>query len=129
MLLVKTQLSPSTIHGLGVVATEPIAAGAEIWRFQDGFDLEKSAEDLANLPPTAQDWFKTYGYLDHHHNQYILSFDNARFINHSEDPNVRPDYERHRCGVGIAGRAIAVGEELTINYREIEKASFLDCKV
>ena len=126
MLLVKTSLSDSTIHGLGVVASESIAAGAEIWRFEEGFDLEKTPEEIAQLPPVAQNWFKKSGYLDHHLNQYILSFDNARFINHSEDPNVRPDYEKHRCAVGIAARAIAAGEELTINYREIEKASFLD---
>jgi SET domain-containing protein len=129
MLLVKTTLSQSAIHGLGVMATEPIAAGAEIWRFQEGFDLEKSPEEITALPYNAQEWFKRFGYLDHRHNQYILSFDDARFINHSDNPNVRPNYEAHKCGVGIAARAIAAGEELTINYREIEKASFLDCKV
>jgi uncharacterized protein len=128
MLLVKTTLSDSTIHGMGVIAAEPIAAGAEIWRFQEGFDLEKSPEEIAKLPQIAQEWFKIFAYLDHHHHQYILSFDNARFINHSDDPNVRPDYDRHKCGVGVAARAIGEGEELTINYREIEKASFLDCK-
>jgi hypothetical protein len=128
MLLVKTTLSQSTIHGVGVCAAEPIAKGAQVWRFEEGFDLEKSADEIAKLPEIAREWFKTYGYLDHRLNQYILSFDNARFINHSEEPNVRPDFECHRCGVGVAARHIAAGEELTIDYREIEKASFLDCK-
>jgi SET domain-containing protein len=128
MLLVRTTLSPSTIHGLGVVATEPIAAGAEVWRFQEDFDLQKSPEEIAKLPDIAREWFKTFGYHDHRLDQFILSFDNARFINHSEDPNVRPDFERHRCGVGIASRPIAAGEELTIDYREVDKSSFLVCK-
>jgi SET domain-containing protein len=128
MLLVKTTLSSSTIHGLGVVAIDAIDKGTPIWQFKEGFDLEKSPEEIAKLPEIAREWFKTYGYHDHRLNQYILSFDNARFINHSDDPNVRPDFEGHRCGIGVASRPIAAGEELTINYREIEKASFLDCK-
>lgn len=127
MLLVKTALFQSAIHGLGVVAVEPIAQGAAVWRFEAGFDLEKSPEEIAKLPEVAREWFKTYGYHDQRLNQFILSFDNARFINHSQEPNVRPDFGGHRCGVGIAVRPIPAGEELTIDYREIDKASFLDC--
>jgi uncharacterized protein len=127
MLVVKTALNQSTIHGLGVFAAEAISKGTEVWRFQEGFDLEKDVADLAALPVVAREWFKTYGYHDHRQDIYILSFDNARHINHSEDPNIRPDFQNHRCGIGIAARDIAVGEELTIDYREIEKESFLSC--
>jgi uncharacterized protein len=126
MLLVKTVLTASSIHGFGVHATEPIAKGTEIWRFQEGFDLEKTPEEVAALPETVQQWFKQFAYLDHHFDRYILSFDHARFINHSDDPNIRPDYEKHRCAVGIAVREIGKDEELTINYREIEHVSWLD---
>ena len=126
VLLVKTKLSTSTIHGFGVVADEQIPAGKEVWRFQPGFDLEKSEEEMKSLPEVASGWFKTFGYLDHHFNKYILSFDNARFINHSEDPNLRPDYTADSRGVGIAHKTIDVGEELTINYRDIEHFSYLD---
>ncbi len=125
MLLVKTTLAPSPIHGSGLFSNEPIASGTDVWRFQEGFDLEKTPAEVAALPTVAQDWFKKYGYLDHHIDQYILSFDDARFMNHSDDPNVRPDYNRHRCAVGIAVRDIAKGEELTINYRELEHSSWL----
>lgn len=125
MLLVKTALAPSPIHGSGLFAGEPIVSGTDVWRFQEGFDLEKTPAEVAALPAVAQDWFKRYGYLDHHLDQYILSFDDARFMNHSEDPNVRPDYKRHRSAVGVAVRDIARGEEMTINYREIEHSSWL----
>jgi uncharacterized protein len=128
MLLVKCKLGQSGVHGLGVFAAQFIAQGTEVWRFQEGFDLEKTPEEVAALPPVAAEWFKRFGYLDHRLNQYILSFDDARFINHSDDPNVRPDYEKHRCAVGHAVRDIAEGEEIVINYRDIEKLSFLDCQ-
>jgi uncharacterized protein len=126
MLLVKTALTASSIHGFGVHATEPVAKGTEVWRFQEGFDLEKTPEEVAALPEIVQEWFKRFAYLDHHFDRYILSFDHARFINHSDDPNIRPDYEKHRCAVGIAVREIRKDEELTINYREIEHVSWLD---
>jgi SET domain-containing protein len=125
MLLVKTSLLPSPIHGSGLFAAEDIAKGTDMWQFQEGFDLEKTPAEVDALPEVAQDWFKRYGYLDHHFNQWILSFDDARFINHNEDPNMRPDYNRHRCAVGIASRDIGKGEEITINYQEIENSSWL----
>ncbi len=128
MLLIKTELTASSIHGFGVHAVEQIAKGAEVWRFQEGFDLEKTKEEVAALPDTVQEWFKTFAYLDHHFDSYILSFDHARFINHSDDPNIRPDYTKHRCAVGVAVRDIGKGEELTIDYREIEKVGWLDCQ-
>lgn len=128
MLLVKTSLSASPIHGSGLFAAEDIAKGTDMWQFQEGFDLEKSPAEVEALAPVAQEWFKRYGYLDHHFNQWILSFDDARFINHSEDPNMRPDYERHRCAIGVAVRDIAKGEEITIDYRDIEKSCWLDSR-
>ncbi|HEY9678338.1 MAG TPA: SET domain-containing protein-lysine N-methyltransferase [Drouetiella sp.] len=125
MLLIKTTLSPSPIHGSGLYAAEPIAKGTDMWRFQEGFDIERTSEEVEALPEVAKEWMKRYGYLDHHLNTYILSFDDARFINHSEDPNMRPDYKRHRCAVGVAARDIAKGEEITIDYREIENCAWL----
>jgi uncharacterized protein len=127
MLLVKTSLSPSPIHGSGLFAAEDIAKGTDMWTFQEGFDLERTTAEVDALPAVAQEWFKRYGYLDKTLNQWILSFDDARFINHSEEPNMRPDYKRHRCAVGIASRDIKKGEEITVDYREIEESTWLQC--
>ena len=65
MLLVKTKLDHSTIHRFGVFAEEFIPANTKIWQFVPGFDLEKTTEDLAMLPPHSQTWFRHFGYLDH----------------------------------------------------------------
>lgn len=127
MLLVKTSLSSSPIHGSGLFAAQDIAKGIDMWTFQEGFDLERTPGEVDALPAVAQEWFKRYGYLDKTLNLWILSFDDARFINHSENPNMRPDYKRHRCAVGVASRDIKKGEEITVDYREIEESSWLQC--
>jgi SET domain-containing protein len=72
-----------------------------------------------------QKWFKHFGYLDHRLGCYILSGDDARFINHSDKPNMGPDFDHDRHGAGIALRDIQIGEEITIDYRLIEKDNWL----
>lgn len=62
MLLVRTYLAASAIHGLGVFAGEPIRKGAKIWRFVDGFDRCFSPKAYARLPKAARDYIKHHGY-------------------------------------------------------------------
>ncbi len=50
MLLVKTQLKNSRIHGVGIFADEDIPKGTAIWRDYEGFDLEYSVEAVDKLP-------------------------------------------------------------------------------
>ena len=47
MLLVKTYLEKSAIHGLGVFAGEFIAKGTKIWRFVEDFDRAYSPKQFA----------------------------------------------------------------------------------
>jgi uncharacterized protein len=125
MLLVKTKLDQSTIHRFGVFAEEFISVGTKIWQFMPGFDLEITKEDLAALSPHIQTWFRHFGYLDHRLDCYILSCDDARFINHSDNPNMGPDFAHGRHGAGFALRDIKGGEEITLDYRLIEKDNWL----
>jgi uncharacterized protein len=125
MLLVKTRIEPSPIHGLGLFADRLIPAGAEVWRFLPGFDLEKTPEEVSAMPAIVQAWFKRFGYLDYHLGCYIVSVDDARFINHSDHPNINQDYTIDRYGVDIALRDIKPGEEITTDYRLIEKVNWL----
>ena len=50
MLLVKTYLDKSPIHGIGVFAAERIPKGTKIWRFVDGFDRCYTPKQFARLP-------------------------------------------------------------------------------
>ena len=120
MMLVRTRIGQSPIHGLGVFAAEPILAGAQVWQFAAGWDIEKDLDELAGLPPHARELLDHFGYIDRYLNRMILCFDNARFINHSDNPNVGTDYKRCPYGLDVALRDIAAGEELTSNYETFE---------
>jgi SET domain-containing protein len=120
MLFVRTRLAPSSIHGLGLFAAEPIPRGAEVWRFTPGFDLDLDPALVENQPAIFRERLLHYGYIDSRLGRYILCCDDARFINHSDTPNLRTDLDGDRYGVDIAARDIAAGEEITIDYRWFE---------
>lgn len=113
MFLIATLLGPSAIHGLGVMAVEPVGAGSEIWRFEPGLDLVLPRTRVTGLPPAARRYLETYAYAaSEFPDSLVLSGDNARFLNHSEDPNT--DIRGRQT---FARRDIATGDEITCDYR------------
>ena len=124
MLLVPTHLAPSRIHGLGVFALAPIAKGTPVWRFAKGLDMEFSPDIVNGLPEHVRTFFSRYGYLDRNVKRFILCFDDARFVNHSETANVATDYTQDRYGLDVALRDIAAGEEITMDYAGFEDSRF-----
>jgi SET domain-containing protein len=115
MLLVKTYLDKSDIHGFGVFAGEFISKGKKIWRFVDGFDRVYSPREFSKLPKAARDFIRFHGYrVD---GEILLTVDHDRHINHSEDANTT-----WRNGYSIARCDIAKGSEITNDYREIDLA-------
>ena len=122
MLLVPTRLAPSAIHGLGVFAIAPIVKGTPVWRFAKGLDMEFPPDIVETLPAHVRTFFAHYGYLDRNLQRIILCFDDARFVNHSDMPNVATDYARHPYGLDVALRDIKAREELTMDYAGFEEA-------
>lgn len=120
MLMVRVRIDRSPIHGLGVFAVEPIAAGTPVWRFTPGFDLDLDAGLLAPQPPLFREVLLHYGYIDARSKRFILCCDDARFINHSDRPNLRTDRRADPYGIDVAARDIAAGEELTLDYELME---------
>jgi SET domain-containing protein len=51
----------------------------------------------------------------------ILCFDDARFVNHSDTPNIATDYAQDPYGLDVALRDIEAGEEITMNYENFEE--------
>ena len=115
MLLVKTYLDKSPIHGIGVFAGEPIRKDAKIWRFVMGFDRFFSRKKFAKLPKPARDYIRLHGYL--WDNEILLSMDYDTFMNHSDNPNTY-----FRNGYVLARRNIRKGQEITNDYRAFEAA-------
>ena len=115
MLLVKTYLGKSPIHGLGVFAAEKIPKGAKIWRFVEGFDRCYTPKQFARLPKAARDFLKDYAYrVD---GEILFTVDNDHHMNHSDKPNTLL-----RSGYAIAAKTIAKGVEITNDYREFDPA-------
>jgi SET domain-containing protein len=124
MLLVKTYLDRSKIHGLGVFAGERIAKGAKIWRFVEGYDRCWTPKQFAKLPKAARDYLKDYAY--NADGEILFTVDNDHYINHSERANTF-----WKNGYVIARVNIAKGAEITNDYREFDPglcAAFLDKK-
>ncbi|HXI87270.1 MAG TPA: SET domain-containing protein-lysine N-methyltransferase, partial [Parvularculaceae bacterium] len=115
MLLVSTYIAPSEIEGVGVFAAEPIKKGARLSRFEPEFDRLVPRSVYETAPPHLRRLLDRYSF-PHPDNADLLVYevDNSRFMNHSENPNT--DFSDFANGVAL--HDIAVGEELTCNYRD-----------
>ncbi len=116
MMLIRTRVAPSTIHGMGLFTVEPVPAGTPVWRFEPGFDHDFSPAQFAALPLLAREharWFCFVSKVDGH---VILSGDHACFINHSPDHNTGTPPNPEPPVTTVTLRDLAAGEEITCNY-------------
>ncbi len=58
MLLVKTKLGLSKIHGIGLFADENIKKGTIIWKFTPDFDLKFTKAQIEKFPKQLQGYLK-----------------------------------------------------------------------
>jgi uncharacterized protein len=96
--------------GYGVVATKFIPKGTITWVL-DKLDRIFTGEQVQQMDPLYQEMLDKYTYRNPEGN-YVLCWDNARFVNHSSNSNcitTAYDFE-------IAIRDIQPGEELTDDY-------------
>ncbi|RYZ92095.1 MAG: SET domain-containing protein-lysine N-methyltransferase [Proteobacteria bacterium] len=126
MLLVKTSIKASPHHGFGLFAEEKILKGARTWLFVEKFDVMFDDADLSRLralSPAAAESVENFLYQSPVSKLFILCGDNARYMNHSEDPNTSGGYSAEDPeGFDIATRDIEIGEELTCNYKTFDLA-------
>lgn len=115
MLLIKTYLDKSKIHGIGLFAAEDILPGRTIWK--EGFELTYTPEDFENLAEAEKEFIREWGWLDKNDNLYHLPLDNDRFINHDANPNTK----MLSNGWLAAKTLILMGDEILCDYREFEK--------
>jgi uncharacterized protein len=125
MLMVKTRIAPSSIAGIGVFADQDIPAGTVTWRFVPGYDLLLTQSAIDALPEPARSSLLDLAYYHAATDCYVLCADNARFMNHADEPNtagvhVNDAIERD----DIATRDIRVGEEMTCDYRLFDADEF-----
>lgn len=114
MLLVKTYIGPSKIHGIGLFAAENIRKGTVVWEFNQNTTQifwKKQFLSICNgmsLPAILE-------FIDHSYikdgNIYYLN-DRTKFINHSTTPNIA--FKTSKTEFAI--RDINAGDEITENY-------------
>lgn len=117
MNLVRTYIQESDIQGIGLFADEFIKEGTKIWEL-GGMDLVITEEDFIALPltPLQLEYIKKYIYFNSDYNYWVYCGDDAKFTNHSTDPNTKVTFsEQH------ATKDIFPGEEITCNYFDLDK--------
>lgn len=118
MLLVPTYIAPSTIAGVGVHAAEDIPADTVIWEYTEGVDWRIQPDELEAFPEPFRSRMRHYLYQEES-GVYVLCGDNAKFMNHQDDPNCADPEGEYT----ITRRAIRAGEELTCDYRAFDVPS------
>jgi len=125
MLLVRTFVRESPIHGLGLFADQPIRKGDAIWAFDDRLDRIIRVADLPAYPEHVIDYLEIYCEYFPELDVLVLSGDNDRYTNHDDSPNtavILPNAPEARV---VAVRGIAPGEEITCDYAVIRSCKWL----
>jgi hypothetical protein len=122
MLLVKTKIKHSKIHGIGLFADQFIPKGTVVWKFNSKLDTRLTEEEVKQLSEVAQFNFRHYCYVSKKTGFFILPFDDIRFLNHSGKPNlIYIDDPEGEEGNDVAMRDINKDEELTEDYSSFDK--------
>src|SRR5690606_20335162 len=100
-------------HGLGLFAAERVRKGTLIWQFSPYMDLVIPEHALPSLPPHAARRILERAEFRPDAAEYVLGADGDAYMNHSDSPNFIVAGEF----AAIAGRDIAIGDEITCDYR------------
>ena len=96
--------------GIGIFADVDIPKGTLVY-VHDVLEIELSPMRFASLEEPLQSMAEKYSFIDAH-GYHILSWDTAKYVNHSCEPNtISAGY-----GFEIAIRDISAGEEITDEY-------------
>lgn len=104
------EVRPSGIHGQGVFARAAIPAGARVLEY-----VGEKVSKKESLQRRQGGNFFVFVVTDKFDIDGDVSWNPARFINHSCGPNCEARMEEERIWI-IALRDIAAGDELTFNY-------------
>ena len=120
-LSIDTKIGDSEIPeaGKGAFSNQYVKQGQLVSKWNNKKDKNYQDSELKFMKPDEKNEFEEFASLED--NRWYLSGDNAKYMNHSSDPNVGvlpgvgPNAKRER----IALRDINKGEELTIDYNEV----------
>lgn len=119
MLLIKTKIGASSVHGTGLFAEQFIPKGTITWEWNPEFDISFDQSLVETLPELQKNYVLYYAYLDQELGKLVLCADNQRFINHSKNTNIDSTPRRD-----VANRDIQIGEELLCDYNLFDNTYF-----
>ncbi|HOM14660.1 MAG TPA: SET domain-containing protein [Rubrivivax sp.] len=117
------RVAPSPIDGLGVFAAEPIAAARKIGEIRG----EAISVAEARIRATRSERIMIVELSPRRAIDFSKSADPMRYTNHSCQPNARLSTEHGRVEF-YALRAIAPGEEISVDYGETHHHGRLACR-
>jgi SET domain-containing protein len=120
MLIVKTSVRLSAIHGLGLFAAESIKKGQAIWVFDPLVDGTVFEREFSKFTESRKATVSHFGFKNSR-GDWVIRGDGSLFINHSDEPNMAEishdeEFPNSREPVMRATRNISVGDELTLSY-------------
>lgn len=120
MLVVPCVLQSSNLGGIGLFTRYAITKGTIVWELNPLIDRIFTAKGVQGLDGDAWAFLCRYSYFSKYDDSVVLCMDNARFINHSDDPKIGPiPYNDFKYGAAKALKDIQAGAEITIDYRKI----------
>ena len=111
---VKTYIDRSSIEGIGLFAAEYIPKGTLVWKFS-GLDQMLSEDKLLSMRLTEIEMYYFRRYEFGKDNLYIFCADDAKYCNHSDNPNTEGYPNQY------AIKDIQIGEEITCHYGNINQ--------
>ncbi|MGE9293461.1 MAG: SET domain-containing protein [Puniceicoccales bacterium] len=133
LLDIYAEVRPSPIHGCGVFARTFIPAGTTWWKatvdnvmLLGRVQLETLAASRTNKTINGiLSAARIYGYYSQRLDSIIVCLDNARYVNHSDEPNSgAPSDGDPLCSVTL--RDIYAGEEIVENYGHYDPCPWSD---
>lgn len=117
MLLIRTEIRPSNIHGFGCFSLEKVKKNQILWVFDPRIDTRFEVSEMDSLPDAMIEFLRIYGYQEIINGLKVVTLcgDNAKYINHSGTPNGITSPENYE--LEIAGMDIDIGDEITSNYQ------------
>ena len=115
MLVIRTYLDRSPIHGVGIFTSEFVKKGTRIWEHHPLMDFKLTPEQLNELPEPAREFVEIVAVpYPFGADNYWLSLDNCNYMNHSDTPNTEG------LVIGVANVDIPKDTELTVDYYKVD---------
>lgn len=120
MLIIDTTLKQFPNKGIGLCSVHNLAKGTFVYETNSFFDILVSKKEVDSMERVPKSFIETHCSYSKDRDGYWVCVDNARFLNHSSNANLKwlDDIKKY-----ITIRDISAGEELTCDYTTIDDYS------